>query len=354
MVDWRKLPKADWEVADPKSLPNWARGPEIQRELRGEMLRALPVILAGVGVPFGIAFTLFALYAPSGTGTVANWIGLGALIGVPFSLITVGRWGEEWSGRRLRRRVQDQLEARGESVLGGEVVGVTYSHTVWRDSLHGDSWDWGVLHLEMDRLSFVGRGSKFDLRPESIQNMEIKQLSHAFGTQTRLFITWEEGGKSETLIFELPYQRSRRKRFEEIDYLRERIERWRREPLPLYDKTPLTPPTRQEELKPTINPYTQIGWPARILAGVSVAFGWVAFELFLVFGLMALGVHNFGSYLGGVSVLFWVAWIFAAGAIEKRLPAKWQHPEKQRSVESEGVIGLEAPRSEEERANLTA
>ena len=354
MPDWRNWPKADWKIADPKSLPDWARSPELRRENLAESLRVLPVVVLGVAAPIAIAYTLFAFFAPSGTGAIATWVGLGSLLSMPVSMLVFGRWGAELAERRLRGRVRDQLEARGEPVLGGELVGVTYSDVVWRDSQCGDSWDWGVLHLEMDRLTYIGRGSRFDLRPQSIQKVEVKQLTHVFGTQARLFITWDDGGKSETLILEMPYKGSRRRRFEEAENLRERIERWRREPLPNYDKTPLIPPPRYADLKPVVNPFSQIGWPAGILAGVALVIGIFVITAGLTLLLTALGFRHTGGFLSSFAIFYFVAWIMVAGAIEKRLPAKWQHPDK-RVVQGEPpTIDLGGPIVEEEKTNLTA
>jgi hypothetical protein len=347
--DWRNWPKADWKIADPKSLPDWARGPEVQKELRAEMLRALPIMLGAILVPFGVAFALFALYAPNGTGPIAAWIGLGCFASFLASMYSIGRWGEEWSGRRRRRRVLDLLESREEPVLGDEVVGVTYSDTLWRDSVHGDSWDWGALRLEMDRLSFVGRSSRFDLRPESIRSLEIKSVNHIAGIQGRLYVTWDDDAKTETLILELPYVRSRQRRIEAIDNLRERIGRWRREPLPSYDRTPLVAPLRQDEVRPEINAYAQIGRPAKLLAALIVGTAAVTVQISVLILLTLLGYRTPGAIMsglfGGLFVVWLLVWLLIAAAVERRLPEKLRYPKK-RVDEELPALNLGVPSSE--------
>lgn len=325
MVDWRKWPEEVGRIADPRSLPDWVRGPEIQKEARAEMFRALPILLLAMGVPAAVAFTLFHFYAPSGNGPVAACIAFGFLVCMTASVIGIGRWSEEWSGQRRRRRILDLLEAREERVLGDEVVGVTYSDTLWRDTAHGDSWDWGALRLEMDRLSFVGRSSRFDLRPESIRNLEIKRVNSLVGVQGRLCLTWDDGGKSETLIFELPFVRSRRRRVEAINDLRERIDRWRKEPLPSYDRTPLIPPPSVENLRPFVNPITNSSFTAKLLGALAVFLLALVTEVLLMLLLLALHLGRYGGYLSVLIGLFVVLWIPVTLGIERRLPNALRH-----------------------------
>lgn len=334
MVDWRKWPKAESKVASLKGLPAWSRSEEIRKEYRQEVLRVqLPATLAAILVPGAIIFGLFRISAPDGTGPIATWIGIGGFSSVIVTLLAVARWGEEWSGRQRSRRVRDLLEVRGESVLGDDIVGVTYSDVVWRDPAYGDSWDWGALRLSMDRLTYVGRFTNFDLRPQSIQSLEIKCADHVTGAPSpRLFLTWMAEGKTETLIFELPYQRSRRRRVQAMEDLRERIERWRQEPLPIHDPTPLVTPLRNETLRPAINPYTELGLPAKLISGAITLGIYIACTVAIT--LICLQAHiPMNGVWAGVSPIFFLVWILLAYPIEKRLSPRWRYQVREEEEE---------------------
>lgn len=327
MKDWRAWPKETPKVADITSLPDWVRSPEKRLETQSETWLAIPILLIGVGLPLATLFALFGFIPdPIGNVAVGLTLTIGGLAGFVFWLLNVARWGEEWTYRRLARRVLGDLTERGESTLGDEVVGVAYADRLWRNAISGDSWDWGALRLGLDRLSFIGRASRFDLRPEQILNVEIRRSDHLLGTpKPRLYVTWQGAGQAETLSLELPYLRSRRRRVEAIEGLRERIERWRREPLPSHDRSPLVPPLGRADVQLAPSRYSQIGAPAKVLAVIAMPFIGVAVQTTLTVALGFVGIHRAGGFMGGLVVLYMFLWLVIAAAIESRLPERWRY-----------------------------
>lgn len=314
MVDWRDWPKEKPKIVVTRSLPAWAFSPSRREENRHDRKALLPYTAASVVL--GLALIgLFTLFSPrEGLGTaVAGLSTLGIIAGAACEL------DRRKAARKSRLTSERSMELVGARI-GDEAVGVAYAEGLYRHALIGDSWDWGAFRLDFDRLSFVGRETRFDLRPEQIRGVEVRRSDHECGPVARIYLHWSDGGKDETLSIELPYVRSRRQRMEAVEALRDRIERWWREPLRVTDRTPLVAPPRRNTIRVVENPYARISPKAMALSAAILLPLWI-----FAVGAEALTLRHFlgtkfPNYFASFATPFLMfAWVFLAQRLDRRI-----------------------------------
>ena len=329
MTEWRKAlrswPRETAQVAEADSLPAWIDLKARTREVRGEMLVAAASSISAFGLPMGAMLLAMHILVPSGTGPLAASLAIGGLAASLLVMFAVAERGEAWLARRRARRALDRLEAKGEATLGGEVVGVTYAERRWRVDMTGDAWDWGVLRFDLDRLSFVGEQSHFELLPGEVVATEIRRFDSAPGVvRARLYLRYLRDGCEESIGLDLPYAPSKRRRVEEALDIRERVERWRREPeIPSVSRAVVATPLA----KPRLSRFHRIGRPAKMLAGLAMFGLMLVFEVVLAYGLNALGLQRLGAFSGGFFIVFLWLWVLLAAKIETKSPDRWRYRE---------------------------
>ena len=313
-------------MAQPGSVPSWLDPKARRADVRGEMLVGIGLTLASFMLPMGLALLAIRILAPTGTGGRAL-----ALAGVGFAVavataIFVAVFGEAWMGKRRVRRAFDRLEARGETILGGEAVGVTYADRRWRVDLLGDAWDWGALRFDFDRLSFVGEHRRFELRSSDLIGTEARYCDPGLGgPQPRLYLRYLREGSVESIGIDLPYAPSARRRIERVAELRSAVERWRAAPALPSGTRPSRAPRAEDVAGPRLSIYHRIGRPAKLLAALATIMLAIVVEIVLTLIFVALGWKDAGGYLGGLYVVGMGLWIFLAAKIEARLPARYRY-----------------------------
>ncbi len=345
MTEWRRTLKS-WpmetaKIADPASLPEWVRAAARERrEAEGSAKgRKIPAMLLTV---FALGLLVFIDMRPS--IDPLTWLLLAALFAacVPFGL-SFGQYLERTEARR-RQRTTDLLETRGESTLGGEFAGVSYAEGCWTYPGLGLGADEGVLQLDLDRLTFVGRHTRFELPTAAVLGTEIRRYDSGLGNRARLLVPWAHAGEAGTLSLALPYRRSTRRRVEEALDLQERIERWRREPFPSRSTLPHLPITMELTSRP--NAFERIGLAAKLLSGVTTfTFAVLTFGG-IEFGLARSGYRELSRHIGSsTSVLMWgwfFVWIWLAAKIEPRLPERYRYREKENGDVRDALRGLDS------------
>ena len=326
MKSW---PKETVRKADPASLPEWlvlagrarSEDPVVRRKNRHSAILygcvMVPLLLVAVALsPSLLCF-----------GTLLG----GGLFTLFLALLQCR------SDRRdtVRRRdgARERAALIGEPTLDAEFVGVDYADAAWFYPGLGINADEGLLRLEMDRLVFHGRDTRFELPAHAILGVEVRRLAVGLGVPPCLVLQWAHGGEAGTVVLNLPLGGSLRRRVQDAQNLRERIERWRREPFPYRTAPSVLPPT----IRPTALVVTvpKIGWRAKGLAAVSMTlayrFAIIALDVAFRFaGHPEIG-GRLGSTVGILGVSMMAIWLALAQKIEKRLPARWRHPEAEAS-----------------------
>ena len=336
MTAWRRTlkswPKETARTADPASLPEWLRAAPAdageEPNLRQAML-GFWLTFFGPGV-----LTLLLAWG------LKPWIGItafGAMVVVGFSAsLIIG--GHALNGilrkieRRRMRRTLNALTERGEPTLDGEVVGVAYADGFWTYPHRGNrDADLGVVRLDFDRLSFVGGETRFELPAAAIVGAEIRRIDWGLGVRAHVYVHWRQGERSGTLSLGLPFDGAGR-HVRATLALRERIEAWRREPFPrrtvLCD---LPPSIRPTAVDPTtlVSAFPKIGWRAKVLSWTAMLgmMFVVFFVLEVLSSIMRIEALRGLSYGYGAIILAPMIGPVLAQKIEKRLPARWRHPE---------------------------
>lgn len=312
-------------IMDVERAPKWARDPERLREARRDLGRGLPLILTAFCFPFAILIGLASIAIAERSNLFAGmyWT-LGTL-----AAFTAAGMGMKAAVQRLeaqrRRRALDRLEAHGEATLGGEFVGIAYADRPWRHPLLGDNADHGVLRIDLDRLTFVGRDTRFELPASTIVGTEVRWLDQAFGgSLPRLYVRWWNGGELQAFSVELPYQTSLRRRIEAVSDLQSRIEAWQSAPFPTFGHPPLLPPTIAE-MRPAQSKFQRVGLAAMVLAALVTLPILIATDLAVQFVLRRwLGPFG-GGVASGLCVTYVFLYIYLAAAIESRLPERWRY-----------------------------
>ena len=323
----RAWPKETARTADPASLPEWLRvAPEDVPPMR-DIRRFFATLLVCDFGPLALALVVVVALKP--------W--LGALVSISLilgsalvSVFTI-RAGVQIAPRQLekekRTRTLDALTERGEPILDGEVVGVAYAEGLWTYPHRGNrDADLGVVRLDFDRLGFVGGDTRFELPAAAIVGTEIRRHDWVDGTRARLYVHWREGDRSGTLSLGLPLDAPGR-HVRATLALRERIEAWRREPFPRR--------TAPCELPPSVEPTAvmvsvpKTGRAAKVLAGLAmfVPFFIVMFMMEIVSSLLRTEILRASNVSFVAVILAPTFGPILAQKIEKRLPARWRHPE---------------------------
>ena len=330
MTAWRRTlkswPKETARTADPASLlPEW--------------LRVAPADAGNEPTADQMAWRItFVFLAPTLTALLVAWV-LKSWIG-PFAfaaMLVAGFLVSLVTGqsslnallrrldRRRMRRTLDALTERGEPTLGGEAVGVAYADGFWTYPHRGDrDADLGVVRFDFDRLSFVGMDTRFELPAAAIVGTEIRRISWGLGVRANVYVHWREGDRSGTFSLGLPCDAPGR-HVRATLALRERIEAWRREPFPRRTAPCELPPS----VEPTavVSSVPKIGRAAKVLAALATLLILGGLEALVTGAKILLGGSGWANLEGGLFVISPGVWTLLAHGIEKRLPARWRHPE---------------------------
>ena len=354
MRGWRRVLRS-WPIdtlrtADPASLPKWANDPErVRTAQREEIFSSLLVLGLFSLLPAGLAFTFAAWLAGSGhdlAAILAVFAGFGlAMSGV----LPACKFGDERRDRLRRSRTLNLLEGREESTLGGESVGVAYSEFAWHYPEGGHDLDDGVFATGLDALTFVGRQTRFELPAAAILSTEIHYFDAALhGPDPRLYICWAHEGRAGTLSLSLPKNRFVRRRVSGMEELRERIERWRGEPFPRRSSPYALPPS-VEPTAVVVSPKN--GWRAKLLAAVATLVFFVMVETLGTMLAIRMGWSRSGHLLMALVYLSPAVWVALTTIFERKLPARWRHPEAEASPE---ILPGTVQRDEEETIRVRA
>lgn len=346
MTEWRRTlkswPKETVNLADLASLPGWVR--EVARERREARTRdGKAKFLAAFVLLLTFAFCLFLFLVPRNDPRILALL-LGMFASLPLVLVLFGALEERLAQKRKWQELE-RLEALGETTLGGEFVGIAYADRNWRYPDFGWSVDEGVLRIDLGRLTYVGRHTRFDLPASAVVGTELRRYDPGTTERLRLYVEWIQGEERGTFSVALPYRRSMRRRFAEATALRERIERWRTEPFPHYGApTPYLP----TQFQPTKLPdrHSRIGRPAKLLAACSIFVALNILAVFVGLGLRLTGQVDDGDRLAGalgagccVAVSLWP---LIATKIEAKLPEKYRCQPKKDDALRDALAKAEA------------
>ncbi len=309
---------------DPVTAPVWMHNPEELRSERREATRTLAgaaflSVLPTLGY-FGISNALFDVDRPGW----AILLGLMGFASLAFSPLWILLGACERLDVRRRHRIEDELEARGEPILGGDSVGVAYTDGVWRHDVLGENMDRGVMRIDFDRLTFVGRHTRFDLPASAIVRTEIRRAAgHPTFATFRLFVTWLDSGQTKVLSVDLLYRRSFRRRVAAVTELQERIDAWRGERRSTFGKeSPFLLPPSSFRLSPSasgrVGPWARwLGATATLTLAIILGIG-----LSFLFRGLSPAFGPLIAALVGASV---GSWPLFSQAFEKRLPERYRY-----------------------------
>ncbi|GEM_PF-3067792 len=350
MKAWRaqlaKWPREKLLLMDPASAPLEMRDPErLRRVQRQTTVASLSAVAAFLG-SIGIALLALRVLTSSGTGNFAAALCLG---GIGASFVGMFRAAKTTKARSIARgRTQDveSLEARGEGTLGGEYVGVSYAAERWRHPVLGDDMDHGVLRIDFDRLTFVGRDTRFELPASAVVKTEVRSVDEAFlGHRPRLYVTWAEGARTQTFSVESPYLPSARRRVEGIAELQTRLDAWRGERRPAFSaERPFVAPPPMENSQTLRTNFQSIGRAAKLLSALVTVLVWFGTEILLELFHRTLQVDLVLIHMVTVWIAF-IAWIYIAMKIERRLPERYRFEDPQATLPA---VDLGPTRNEDE------
>ena len=328
----RAWPKETARTANPASLPEWlvlagrerSEDPVAKRRIRRYVLFYGCVI---------VPWLLVTVVLPSSLLSWGMLAGLGLLCFVSVSQV-----------RRLLRRdttrrrdgAVERAAMIGEPTLDAEFVGVDYADAAWLYPGLGINADEGLLRLEMDRLVFHGQDTRFELPAHAIHGLEIRRREAGLGVLPCLVLRWAHGGEAGTVVLNLPLGGSLRRRVRDAESLGERIERWQREPFPYRTAPVVLPPSVKPTVLAVIPP--KVGLLAKTLAAVSMMLGFMVAIIAFDVAFRLAGHPEIGQRIGSTGGVFAVPsmgiWLVFSQKIEKRLPARWRHPENAASPEA--------------------
>lgn len=327
MEEWRRTlrewPKEESQTADIASLPAPLRGPErLREEGRDEAVSSLVAIALGSLLPMGLGLVGAVWLAHVGEPFVAMLVMFsGMALGI-VGLFPTTKVAEERRAARRRRRALDDLEAQGEATLGGEFVGVAYGDRLWHHPGLGHDADHGVLTTDLDRLTFVGRSTRFEIPKSAILGTEVRYFDAAMtGPRPRLYVTYSRGEGIDTLSVVPPYRRSVRRRVREIVEFREHLEAWRAERFPgAAGRLFALPP--KGDYAVAADAQRRVGLPAKLLAGIATFLLLSGIEAVATFVAIQVGWRRSGNLLTLLASTCYLPWLLIALKIEALLPER--------------------------------
>ena len=325
MTEWRRTleswPKETPQTADPASLPIWAVEAGRERsEASGakRTTRRLKIFFLFGVVPY----VLLAAILPS---SPLSWGMLASAFVVGAVSLALALHAQRRMAVSRRDASLDRAALVGEPTLDAEYVGVDYTDAAWLYPGLGTSADEGFLRLEMDRLVFVGRDTRFELPADAILGTELRLHDPGLGLNPRLVLRWAHGGEAGTVGLHLPLGRSTRQRVQDASDLRDRVERWRGKPFPRRCAPASLPPTKKA------NPYLQVGLLAKGLAAATLFATFIGLFSLVEFALLWTGHRDWARHIGGQTFVLYVPaltiWIALAAKIESHLPERYRYRE---------------------------